>query len=163
MSSTAEKNFSILIEALGMSAGVPGVTPGTDGVFRMEAGDRLLSIIPQGDSAVLFCSLGRLPAEREKADAVRTALLSANVLYRGSFGACLGAAPEDGVVSLCFQTPMHAITAQGFVSLVENFLTLADLWEKRLEELAADTAQAGTPAAGEAAASSFMNDPLMRA
>ncbi len=149
MSSSHETAFSLLIAALGKSLGLDGAVP-EDGLFRLEAGGRPLSIVRQGDAATLYCSLGTLPRDKAEADELRAVLLSANVLYRGTYGACLGVAPEDGVITLCYQTVMHAVTEEGFVRIVENFLTLVEHWEKRLEEVSA----APSPESGTA-----MSDP----
>lgn len=164
MSSSFETRFAMLTNALGKAAGIPDAAPGADGVFRMEIGEKPLSVIRQGEGIVLYCALGNLPADADAANRVRAALLSANVLYRETYGACLGAAPEDRVVTLCFQTPMHSVTEEGFVRIVENFLTLAELWEKRLAELGEGEARPGEKdGKNENATAARMNDPLMRA
>ena len=163
MSSSQETTFSLLIAALGKAAGVEGIAPGEGGVCRMEVGERPLSIIRQGDSALLYTALGALPGDDAAAARVRAELLSANVLYRGTYGACLGVAPEDGMITVCYQTPMHSVTGEGFALLVENFINLADMWEKRLAGIAAGEERPAPVDGQNAPGLPLMNDPLMRA
>ena len=163
MSSAHEKSFAILTAALGNAVGVPDAVPGADGVFRMEAGERPVSIIPQGEAMVLYTSLGDLPEDEERAMTICRSLLGANVLYRGTYGGSLGVM-EEGTISFCFQTPMHSVTEEGFVSLVENFITIADLWAERVAGMIAALPEYQAGASAETPDKPpFLNDPLMRA
>jgi hypothetical protein len=136
MSQTNETTFAYLIAALGKAAGVADLAAPDDAIVRMEVDGQPVSIIRQGETAILYCSPGVLPADANTAERVRTLLLSANVLYRGTHGACLGLSPEDGIISLCYQFPLHGVTEGAFVSAVENYLALAEHWVKRLEDCA---------------------------
>jgi hypothetical protein len=106
-------------------------------------------------------TLGALPEDYLAAVRIKDALLSANVLYRGTYGACLGVAPEDGAITLCFQIDMHAVTEQGFVQMVNNFDKLAQMWVARLDEIAAADPENTGAAAKPTLTAPIMPDPLM--
>jgi hypothetical protein len=53
MSSSQDITFAMLRAALGNSVGVPDVTPGPDGILHMDREGKTLSILRQGDSAIL--------------------------------------------------------------------------------------------------------------
>jgi hypothetical protein len=130
-----EKTFALLVEALGQAAGEPDAAPGADGVFRFQFEGRPFCLLPRGDSVLFYAAVGALPEDPQEADHVRIGLLSANVLFRDTFGACLGALPEDGTVCLSCLIPMNALTGLGFVRAADNFARLAGIWEERLAEM----------------------------
>jgi hypothetical protein len=156
MSQTNENIFAYLVAALGKAAGVADLAAPEDGIIRMEVDEYPLSIIRQGATVILYSSPGVLPSDAGAAERMRALLLSANVLYRGTYGACLGLAPEDGVISLCHQVQLHGLTEEAFISAVENYLTLAEHWVKRLEECAAAPVNADAPQAEDPYQGSWM-------
>jgi hypothetical protein len=131
--STEQIAFDALTRALAKAIGLPEAVPSADGIFRLEIDGTLLSVVRDHGSIVMYAALGTLPQDHARAEAARAMLLSANVLFRGTGGATLGAAPEDGTVSLCWQSFMPALSEGDFITAVEHFLTLADHWAKRLE------------------------------
>ena len=137
MSTVDTSAFAALTAALAKEIGIPDAAPSSDGIFRLEVGGIPLSCIRQGASILLYSSLGNLPADPAQAEAARILLLSANVLFRGTGGASLGVAPEDGMVTLCWKSPMQGMSEGEFVASVEDFLNLADNWAKRLENVEA--------------------------
>ena len=149
MSTVDTSAFAALTEALAKGIGIPEAVPSADGVFRLEVEGIPLSCIRQGASILLYAALGNLPDDPAKAEAARLLLLSANVLFRGTGGAALGAAPEDGMVTLCWKARMQGMNDGEFIAAVEHFLNLAEHWTKRLENVeaapAAQTDQAVPP------------------
>ena len=143
MSTVDASAFAVLTAALAKEIGIPDAAPSSDGIFRLEVEGIPLSCIRQGASILLYSSLGNLPGDPAQAEAARILLLSANVLFRGTGGASLGVAPEDGMVTLCWKAPMQSMSEGEFLAGVEHFLNLAEHWGKRLEKVeAAPAAQA---------------------
>lgn len=109
--------------------GVDGGEVGEDGVFGLAVGDgeACFELSPDGRSIVMYAALGPLPAGRE--DAVGQELLKANLLFRETEGATIGAT-ESGEVLL--QRSMPFVVAETdferFVENVADFFAQTEKW-----------------------------------
>ena len=99
---------------------------------------------PDEASVFLYSYLGDVASNDSKA--VFAALLDANYLFRGTMGATMGVDEASGRVVMIRSEDLSTLRLSRFQSLVEEFVNLAELWQNRLADFPADTAQQSTPA-----------------
>ena len=99
---------------------------------------------PDEASVYLYSYLGDVASNDSKA--VFAALLDANYIFRGTLGATMGVDEASGRVVMIRSEDLSTLRLSRFQSLVEEFVNLAELWQNRLADFPADTAQQSTPA-----------------
>ncbi len=88
--------------------------------------------LPELDSVVVMGEVGEPPPENP-GDLYR-ALLDANHLFEGTRGATLSRDPETGKIHLTRLAPLATLDAEGFYTLVEDFLNTLALWRQALSD-----------------------------
>ena len=99
---------------------------------------------PDEASVFLYSYLGDVVSNNSRA--VFAALLDANYLFRGTMGATMGVDGASGRVVMIRSEDLSTLRLSRFQSLVEEFVNLAELWQNRLADFPADTAQQSPPA-----------------
>mgnify|MGYP001038966638 CR=1 FL=1 len=86
--------------------------------------------LPQ--NLLLYTSLGKIPEERQLE--IYKAFLEANQLWSGSGGATIGVNPKTLEGMIAYQLHFTGMELNGFISLIEQFILLAELWRCFIEE-----------------------------
>ena len=139
--------FRELIDALAEKTGVrEGIEIDAQNRCLMEFDD--MGVVIQGIDEVgtltLMSVLGEPPPER--LEGLYRALLEANHLFRGTFGATLSVDPDNGSVFLCKCIPYAALDGDSFVKELENFVNAVESWRTVVTEF---RASADAPTATE--------------
>lgn len=130
-----------LLAAFGKSIGIDGLAFDDGGGCSLgfdSLAVQLTHLMEAGQ--LLACApLAHLPDTG--AEPLLRVLLSANVAFRGTQGATLGADPDTGLVTLSYALSLADCDEVRFTQVLKNFVQIADEWQHRIE-----SAQPTTPA-----------------
>lgn len=129
-----------LLAALGKTAGLPELCLDEAGGCTLAFDDVGVQFTHLSEAnQLLLCSpLGHLPGEN--AEPLLRTLMSANVFFRGTQGATLGADAETGLVTLCYLVNLAGCDESQFVQLAQNFIRVADSWQRQIADQAVQAA-----------------------
>ena len=130
-----------LLAAFGRSNGIEGLAFDEAGgcALGFDAAALQLTKLAEAGQVLACAPLGYLPVE--SAQPLLRELLSANVLFRGTQGATLGADAETGLVTIAYVIPLQGCDEVRFNQSLQNFVQIADRWQRWL-----DGATQSTPA-----------------
>ena len=129
-----DRRCDALLTALGLRFGMPGLCfDRASGSCTLRFGGRLsvsLTPTPDEQALVLFAELGTVKAQ-ERPDLL-LAMLSGNVMWRGTAGAtlCLQAEREQAIMVL--QLPIDGLDGASLETRLGHFVDAAMRWSERL-------------------------------
>ena len=135
-----------LIAEFGASIGIPELTLDEENRCNLMFDEVAVSfeLSPDEDAVYIYAYLGDVV--RTGNGALFTALLGANYLFKGTRGATIGVDEASGRVVMIRSEDLSALRLSRFSSLVEEFINLAELWQKKLAEFPAQTTPEPAPA-----------------
>ena len=135
-----------LLEEFGASIGMPELELDEENRCNLMFDEVAVSfeLSPDEASVYLYSYLGDVVNNDSKA--VFSALLDANYLFRGTLGATLGVDEASGRVVMIRLEDLSTLRLSRFQSLVEEFVNLSELWQNRLADFPAQSAQESPPA-----------------
>jgi len=137
-----------LIASFDQSIGIDDLAPDDTGGCTLAFDDMSVRLVhlEEAEQLLIYSPVGYVgPAGRE---ATLTALLAANLFFRGTQGAALGLDPDSGLVTLAYALNLAGYDEGRFSQLMENFLRIAEHWKQHLAgELSGSVPEpAGEPA-----------------
>ena len=135
-----------LIAEFGASIGIPELTLDEENRCNLMFDEVAVSfeLSPDEDAVYIYAYLGDVVPGNN--NALFASLLDANYLFRGTGGATIGVDEASGRVVMIRSEDLSALRLSRFSSLAEEFINLAELWQKKLAEFPAQTAQQPAPA-----------------
>ena len=124
---------SEIIGAFCRAVGVPAQT-GKDGTLSFDSDGMMLwiHVLDEIDSIVLVGDLGEAaPGRLEK---LYRAILEAQHLFKGTFGATVSVNPETGRFSLCKAFSCRGLEPERFIAEAEHFLSIQESWRKIIRD-----------------------------
>ena len=125
--------------------------------FQIDGRGLILQWLENPRAFICYAELGSLAGWNE-GDICRT-LLGANFLLAETEGAALSLNAADNTVGLNYFFPVYGMAGQDFVTLVNNFVELADLWREKLATLNAEQEERARSALSAPAASASEENP----
>ena len=135
-----------LFSEFGAAIGLPELQPDEENRCNLMFDEVAVSfeLSPHEDSIYIYAYLGDMPAGAPKA--LPAALLDANYLFRGTGGATIGMDEATGRVVMVRAADLSTLRQSTFQSLVEEFVNLAELWQKKLAGFPMGTEEEPLPA-----------------
>ena len=137
------ENFNQLLNEFGSGIGLEELAADSEGYCSLEVdGDQVLHLKydEETDALRFFMELGFLPEETR--DRNITDILDANVMCRGTGGCVLGVDSRTSTLTICFDERIEGMNRLRFEQLLNNFLSNAEIWTKRIQPAAAETSVA---------------------
>lgn len=119
--------FEDVLTVLGERLGVDLCS--VDGVCSVEIDDMAVSI-REIDAIGGFCFLGeigKLPDSYER-EAVMSALLTANHLFKGTGGATISLDPDTGGIFLCLYERLDLLDGDRVLEIFNRFIDALEVW-----------------------------------
>jgi Tir chaperone protein (CesT) family len=127
-----------LLRDLGAELGLPELAPDDQGYCSLKIGERITISIqyePEEQDLVLFTVLGEVGEElRPEAYPI---LLAGNLFWAETRGGTLAVEPGTGAVFLLMKDKIQAVDGTRFRAMLTDFVETGEIWQKRLEDLAA--------------------------
>ena len=118
--------FDDAVEALGRRLGVDLYVQ--DGVCQVEVDDMTVAV-HQIDEIGGFCLLGEIgELPPLNAEAVMSALLTANHLFRGTGGATISRDPDSGKLFLCLYERPELLDGDRMYEMFGRFVDTLEVW-----------------------------------
>ena len=139
-----QKSFRILLNALGKELGLPEIATTEDGLSALLVIDDFelwLRCVSTGH-ILLFTVVSPLPEQNRQT--VMAALLDANTFYYQTQGFALGAREDTGV-TLQGVIALRFLDENNVCLYVKNFIDVAQYWQERCREIAAETEGSSAP------------------
>lgn len=135
-----------LIAEFGASLGIPDLALDEENRCNLMFDEVAVSfeLSPDEEAVYVYAYLGDVVRAGNKE--LFAALLDANYLFKGTRGATIGVDEASGRVVMIRAEDLSAMRLSRFQSLVEEFINLAELWQKKLAEFPAQTVQEDSPA-----------------
>ena len=125
-------NAHVFIDALSQALGQSVEKDNTGAyAFMLDSVPVLLHFRPASMSFLLHMEIGYPTGFGGK---IRSRLLGANYLLSETYGAAMSLDERTGLVFLEYLLPVQNLDGPEFVTAVEGFVALADMWTKRLHE-----------------------------
>lgn len=142
--------YLFLLEALRVHCKLPPFPdpiPSNQLTLELEGGPAVnLDFNEETSLVLLFAEIGTYNEKEERN--VLANIAQANFLWAATAGATLSARPEIQTVYLAQQTPIALLDGEGFIELVEKFVSTSQQWQAILKK-------------GESEAASEEKAPLM--
>ena len=135
-----------LLAEFGASIGIPELQTDDENRCNLMFDEVAVSfeLSPDEEAVYLYAYLGDVVPGNNHA--LFASLLDANYLFRGTGGATIGVDEASGRIVMIRSEDLSAMRLSRFQSLVEEFINLAELWQKKLAEVPAQTTTEPAPA-----------------
>jgi hypothetical protein len=137
------KEFETLLSDFARCLGLEDYEPTNPAAFEIE--DLTVTLEEQGDIygglVILYAQIGNVPMEQETI--AMKAMLEANYLWSGTGDATLGMNSDTREVVIACQFPILEMNGEGLMSVVEQFVIIADIWRSYIRDLP-ETTSGGT-------------------
>lgn len=143
-----KRNFDNLLADLGAEIGIPELCADETNACNLLFDEVAVSLeLSEGGEALYISSLvGQV--RRDDGAAQLAALLDANFLFSGAGGAAFGVDKASGNIVLARSERLSGLGKPLFLSVLEEFVNLAEAWQKRLAQpFETDADQADAPEA----------------
>ena len=129
-----KRNFDNLLADLGAEIGILELCADESGVCNLLFDDVAVSLeLAEGGEALYISALvGR--AGQAAGAAQSAALLDANYLFSGTGGATLGVDKTTGDIAMIRAERLSGLGKSRFLSVLEEFVNLAEAWQKRITQ-----------------------------
>lgn len=140
-----EQNFSLAFEAFGRALGLDVLSLDEDGYccLSFDTVSVHVELLGAQQHVLLHTCLGQMPAPG--AAALSAELLHANHFFSKTAGATIGVHPSSGSIDMALILEARHITEQGLQSAFENFVNVAESWQRRLSVVRADVEDERVP------------------
>ncbi len=120
-----------VIEEFGAVLGIPNAGLDTYGSWSFVADEFIIRIQIHADDNALECStlLGEIPSPTEE---LYETILSANFLFRETYGATIGINRNHRLATLAHRISPDGLNTPRFTQLMENFINVAALWKDHM-------------------------------
>ena len=126
--------FGELVEGLGTKLGVEIEDAGVAVALQID-GETVIVQHADDDLVLLRADLGEIPPDRR--DALASAALEGNFLYKGTGGATLAISPADMHLHLQKYNWLDRLDAEKAFNMLSRFADTAVLWKKLVREASA--------------------------
>ncbi len=125
-------NFDNLLTELGAAIGIPELCANEDYSCKLLFDEVAVSLelCEDHESFYICCVLGQTGPEVSAAQLAL--LLDANYLFSGTGGATLGVDKTSGNIALIRAERLSALRKPQFLTMLEEFVNLAEFWQARL-------------------------------
>ncbi|MDE0155248.1 MAG: type III secretion system chaperone [Gammaproteobacteria bacterium] len=141
-------NFDNLLSDLGAEIGIPELCADEANVCNLLFDEVAVSLELSEDGEALYISSLVGQVRQDGGAAQLAALLDANFLFSGTGGATFGVDKASGSIVLARSERLSGLGKPLFLSVLEEFVDLAEAWQKRLAQpFEMDEGQAEAPEA----------------
>lgn len=133
---TLNEEIDDLLRRLGERLGLEDLAWDDGGECTLEVDDHLTVAMYVDDAdqnLVLYAVVGQ--ADEDSAPQVYRELIEANLLWKGTGGATLGADPDAGTVILAKELPLTVLDLDSWEHHLGEFVSVTERWTARLTEL----------------------------
>jgi hypothetical protein len=144
--------LSALLHQLASTLGMEALELNEHGVLSLQFGDTTVINLepdPQSGECHMYSSLCRAPEDADSRSQLFGAFLAGNCFGRGTAGAAFSLDESNDEILLGRQFELEAARPEQLIAWLRDFLTIMDIWQKRLPEIIGNSSSLVVEAPGE--------------